>query len=726
MMAQHHLHPEALETMDDALSASMEERVTEEVEGDPDNAASSALMYTPGRDGTSMHLPVPSSQPYQFENVHESTVNATLPNQVSEQEQTPLENLDEALQLLRGEDDTLRFVGLARLKAILDDRGEILGDSDVIAECWAAVPTGFLDRLLRAGDREGSQVVDRDWVISLAVSIIYTFANLLPESSRDNVRFSGRIDKLLAILGLRMYCLLETKTRILQILATLAFTAHGSAALLESRYWPMLSQLAFQSSLALRIIDLAFRFAVEETGNILGLQPNIHTTLSEWIRVFNYHGNVDTIAFFECVHGLLEYVLGDQDSDVPKWLAPLTQLILESSTTRYDNPVKSRHVIVSLSVALMRCYPKQSPDLLFGSSLLRETTVLNNDTKTVKPTTWMFVQLRLVDIRSSIPSLIEALNFPGYGGTSIHLTACYDLISAFIRFLVDCSDAMSGRGDGSDKLPFSPELVLQIREDISNICSLTVEYLCDRFQMSQVCGAIHPARPEIRTNQDRLNLVARIPQPPIMAEDPLVRSQLAMLSFWLREDEGERLREEAGSMMNVIFGMYGKAPDLRYPLIMILEQFQYTTGGLHQIRHTSGWQILLDDLEFIVRSRAPDRETVKCGEQIVDMMGPVALLAIKEGKSVEEWQPFAWIATKLVAKGSADLVELKATVVSLAVELLSLSPPTMSAESVELCKKFFKVPARLLAARDKMDVITREDLEAAATFFRLKSLNSGK
>ncbi|KAL8798676.1 MAG: hypothetical protein Q9200_007722 [Gallowayella weberi] len=715
-MAPHHLYPDALETTDDVLSGSMEERVTEEVVDNSDNAPSSASTSTLGRDDISMISPVLSCQPCQSEDVKGPTVSATFPNQVSEQKQPPVENLDEALQLLRDKDDTSKFVGLARLKAILDNKKEFLGDSNVIAECWAAVPTGFLDRLLGAGDHKGNRVVDRDWVISLAVSIIHTFVALLSESCRDNVRFSGRTDKLLAILGLKMYCLLETKTRILQILATLAVTAHGSAAILESRCWPVLSQLAIEFPLSLKIIDLAFRSAIKETGNISVLQPKIHRTFSEWITVFNYHGNVDTITLFEHVCRLLVYIPEDQASEIPKWLAPLAQLILQSSNTRHEDPTKSRHVIVSLSIALMRCYPKQFPDLLFGSSLLMKTRAPNSYTR---PIIWMFVQLRLVDIRSSIPSLLEASSGPGYGRTLIHLTACYDLISAFIRFLVDCSEAMSGSDDGSDKLPFSPEFLLQIREDISDTCSLTVEYLCDRFQMSQVCGAILPARPEIRTNQDRLHLVARIPQPPIMAEDPLVRSQLAMLSFWLREDEGETLTKEAGSMVNVIFGMYGKAPDFRCPLVTILEQFQYNPGGLHHIRYTNGWQILLDDLELIVRSRDPDRETVMCGEQIVDMMGPVALLAIKEGKAEEEWQPFARIATKLVAQGSADFVELKATVVLLTMELLSLSPATMSADSAELRKKFLKVPSRLLSVQDKMDEGTREDMVSA--FFKLQS-----
>ncbi|KAL8677519.1 MAG: hypothetical protein Q9186_006061 [Xanthomendoza sp. 1 TL-2023] len=637
-----------------------------------------------------MYSPFPSCQPCQFEEGKKSRVSAAFPSQFPEQKQTPVENLDEALQLLRDKDDTSRFIGLARLKAILDNKKEFLGDSDVIAKCWAAVPTGFLDRLLRAGDQKSNQVVDRDWVISLAV------------------------------------CLLETKTRILQILATLAATAHGSAALLASKSWPVLSQLAVEFPLSFEIINLTFRFAINATGNISGLQPNIHGTLSEWITVFDYHRNVDTIPLFEHVHGLLEYLPKDQASDIPRWLAPLTLRLLESSTTCYENPSKSRYAIVSLSIALMRCYTQSFPSLLYGSSLRMDTTVINKYTTTIKPTTWMFVQLCLVDIRSSIPSLIEGSSRPGYGSTLTHLTACYDLISAFIGFLVDCSDAMSGSDDDSDKLPFSPELLLQIREDISNTCSLTVEYLCDRFQMSQVCGAIPPARPGIRTNQDRLSLVAKTPQSPIMAEDPLVRSQLAMLSLWLREDEGEMLRKEAGSMANVIFGLYGKAPDLRYPLVMILEQFQYNPGGLHHIRYTDGWSILIDDLTSIVQSRAPDRDTVICGLQMVDMMGPVALHAIKEGKSEEEWQPFARIAKRLVAKGPADLLDLKAAIVSLAMELLSRSPPIMSVESAELRKKFFEVPSRLLAARDKMDEATREDMELAAKSFKLQSLGRGR
>lgn len=94
-------------------------------------------------------------------------------------------------------------MGLARLKAILDNRTELRGDPDVIAKCWAAVPATFLDRLLLAGYRS-NQVVDRDYVINLAVSIIHIFLDRLPAALRDDKKFAGRVDKLLAVLGTKM------------------------------------------------------------------------------------------------------------------------------------------------------------------------------------------------------------------------------------------------------------------------------------------------------------------------------------------------------------------------------------------------------------------------------------------------------------------------------------------------------------------------------------------
>ncbi|KAI4250599.1 MAG: hypothetical protein L6R40_000199 [Gallowayella cf. fulva] len=507
-------------------------------------------------------------------------------------------------------------------------------------------------------------------------------------------------------------CLLETKTLIIQILAKLVATPHGSVAFLVSKGWLVLSKFAVEEPLSLLIMNLAFGAAIEVTGNTSEIQSNIHETISEWIKVFPSHST----RLFEHVHSLLGHISINQYSNVPSWLLPLTRRLLWSSTSRYDDPSHSRLVINGLSAFLMKCYPNHFPELLYGQPPSNDLTVKS------KPYSWLFIQLRLIDIRSSVPSLIEGSSLAGYEATKARLTGCYDLVSAFISFLVKCSDAMSDSDEGSDKLPFNPSLVLQIREDISNVCSLTIEYLCDRFEAMRASGANGQALPGNKTTLDRLNLAATNLGPESMAEDPLVRSQLTMLSLYLREDEGEMLRKEAGRMRNAIFWLYGRAPDLRYPLIMILEQFQYNPGGLGSIGDNDGWKVLVDDLVRIVRSHAPDSTMVTCGKTIVDLMGPVVSHAIEEGKSKDEWQQFARIAIQLKAKGSRELLDLKGSVALLAIDLMTMSPHTMSKATAELRKKLVMVPSRLLTARDKMDEETHHDLDAAVENLKMRSL----
>lgn len=112
--------------------------------------------------------------------------------------QAPVEKLDRALGYLRETDDSSKFRGLGQLRSILDNKRELREDPQVIFRCWAAIPTSILDRLLRGADYKGEQVVDRDYMIGLAVAIIHTFATLIPEAFRDDEKFAGRADGLLA------------------------------------------------------------------------------------------------------------------------------------------------------------------------------------------------------------------------------------------------------------------------------------------------------------------------------------------------------------------------------------------------------------------------------------------------------------------------------------------------------------------------------------------------
>ena len=123
----------------------------------------------------------------------------------TEQPKHPYQSLDQTLALLEAKDDTSRFVGLALLKAILDNKGDFLKDPEVIRRCWAAIPTRFLDRLLRAPRNKDRDQEESLNMIKLAVAVLHTFTVLFSKDLSDDAKSLGRIEGLLSILAWRYH-----------------------------------------------------------------------------------------------------------------------------------------------------------------------------------------------------------------------------------------------------------------------------------------------------------------------------------------------------------------------------------------------------------------------------------------------------------------------------------------------------------------------------------------
>jgi hypothetical protein len=86
--------------------------------------------------------------------------------------------------------DTQSFVGLALLKASLEDQ-QLRQDEQMVRALWAVLPTKFIKRLLRTGTK--SENSDANQMLDLGVSVLHTFAALLPDEARQEPKFIKRI-----------------------------------------------------------------------------------------------------------------------------------------------------------------------------------------------------------------------------------------------------------------------------------------------------------------------------------------------------------------------------------------------------------------------------------------------------------------------------------------------------------------------------------------------------
>ena len=102
--------------------------------------------------------------------------------------------------LLRAKDDTSRFVGLAVLKSLLDNQPQLREDPNKVNALWEAISPKFLDRLLRAGQNERITRQEAKNMVDIAVSVLHTFAILLPTEKRDDKKLVDRLHNLVTAL----------------------------------------------------------------------------------------------------------------------------------------------------------------------------------------------------------------------------------------------------------------------------------------------------------------------------------------------------------------------------------------------------------------------------------------------------------------------------------------------------------------------------------------------
>ncbi|KAL8998648.1 MAG: hypothetical protein Q9169_002308 [Polycauliona sp. 2 TL-2023] len=627
------------------------------------------------------------------------------PVYVKEPSAAATKQFETALAHLKSEDHQTKLIGMGQLNAIINTDTNLAtrfrNDETAILKAWDTISGRFLDRLLSIVEYKGEQVIDRDWVANQAVSMIHTFLKLVPESLRNDKKFTKRIDKLLVIIGLDMYVLSETKSLALEILDALADTPNGSQALLMSRNWPMLLQSAAIHPIVKSIDDKAYSHAFT-------------------------HKTAESTT--EHVYNLVRWHVPQKElSDAPAWLAPLTQRLLQSASTQYTDALRSRNAVVNLSAALVRCYQSHTAAILYGGRPVSDSH------HTAKPVAWLFLQHRLIDIRTSIPALMHSTD-GDHKSTLVRLAGCYGLVTAFTKFLAEslgataiadsdivgepeCQDSVTRPGGGgSYELPYSPGLLLRIREEISDVCSLSMEYLRDRFEAAEASKTVRRARPGIGSASDRFEFVNKDCQPN-MAEDPLVLEQLRLIALWLDEDDSEALRKEAANnLVQLSLGLYGMAVELKSPLLVVLEQCDSVHGALNNIRSSSAWNAMLSDLELIVTTRDVDEYVIDNGISILRLLGPRARNAI--GQDKDAWKDFARIAVQLDEDGSAQLLGLKSSFVVWSLHLLRLVDlAALNGASRRLRKRVMAVPGRLLKARDRMDKDTQYAILLTASVY---------
>lgn len=372
----------------------------------------------------------------------------------------------------------------------------------------------------------------------------------------------------------------------------------------------------------------------------------------------------------------------------PAWLPSIADLITKCYLGRYNAALaENKHGLCVLTATILRLYPRQFPSLVFS----RPTSSPGS-----RPKSFLFVKLMLVDIKSSIPSLQEILNSPSYPRTSTRIACIYDIISAFIGHLVHILDQdESGSSDAKSLLTFSPSSLLQLRAEISESISLTMEHLRDRFDAS-VAGALG-LHPSARSRTDAS------PSAPLsitwdssfspMPQDLLTLAQIRTLALWLHEDDNDNLRKEAAGIMDVILSLYiseDTALDFRSPVLMGLESIILVPEGINTFLAADGWGILAKDLKNIVLSNPLDDS--QRGVDIIRVLLDIVQSDVT-GPAKEDWMDIVELAAhpfKSDPAHEAKALDLRIAVAQLAVELLVRAPRGVRRKNLASAKRLLR------------------------------------
>ena len=333
-----------------------------------------------------------------------------------------------------------------------------------------------------------------------------------------------------------------------------------------------------------------------------------------------------------------------------------------------------------------------------------------------KPRSYIFVTVLLIDIRSTIPSLQEMLHSAEYPEISERVARAYDIVSAFIGFLVQSLEAMDLHSEDESPTPaFSAlmpvDLLLKLRASISEVMSLTIEHLRDRYDSSTAGAAgLHPsARTPSEGSSNPLPIAWDTSTG--ITKDPLTLSQLRTLSLWLHNEENDALRQEASGIMDVLLALYQDPSDqdFRYPVLLSLEGIIETPQGVEAFLREEAWAVLAADLESILPVFSEHARGIEIAR---------VLLAVVEsdvtGPSKDEWMSIVELARQsIVNEPNTKKLQLALAICFLAVELMVRAPPRirkLSRDDVLELEKHLKLRRDAVALIDISDLGT-DDIE---------------
>ncbi|KAF2434539.1 DUF1941-domain-containing protein [Tothia fuscella] len=585
----------------------------------------------------------------------------------------PTAALDQVFSLLKAKDDTSRFVGLSLLRSLLDSNEELRSNTAIITQCWNSIPNTFLIKLLESqtSKKKKSDEETRD-LITLAISVVNIFANLVPQEEIEKEKMTEFCEPLIHVIP---QCDQESQDVVFQVLRCIANSPKGATSMNPAKDWNWLDIAAKEKPV----------YYLKELGRLFGICYANFTMSKSDLR--NWH---DRLAIMiqqmakENPAVLIE-TLADLSTEMPylslpDWPPDPTSLLPIIRTAIMTRPAtKLRYAVVTLVANLLRQSDNHFSALLFND------TEQETRPQSSQPFSYVFINLLLIDIRTTIPSLMEILASPEYATTAIRLAASYDITTSFIMYLLQNSEPDTEITDNNTSSILPPDLLLKLRRDFSETFSLTLELFRDRWE-SAVTGA-SGLDPTARRDPET-PLALTWDNPTVSpSEDPIILSGLRALSLWLREDDNPQLNEQAIGIMDMLIPLYSGSMgtdakvDFIHPILTALcGIFPDSEDAVQAFLDEKGWDVLSKDLKQCFTQQVFPAHT----QDLIRV-----LLMVVESDSVpqtqQSWMDIVRVMAKYTVPSVRDIEAMETLVGGwqLAVALILKAPRRVRKEMAE-------------------------------------------
>ncbi|KAI8958796.1 DUF1941-domain-containing protein [Daldinia sp. FL1419] len=626
-------------------------------------------------------------------------------------------SIEKIQQLLKAKDDTSRFVGLALLKSVLDNSPELQSEKEVIISLWDSISPKFIDRLLRTGSHSSSEQKNSKDMLDLAIAVVHTFAVLLPDDAKQDAKLLGRIPRLAKAV---LYSSKETAQVIIETLLTLVSVPGGAKSFvdLDIDDWTPLIEIAPEHAHVLTIFIWAWErgpTGLDDEAAREAMRTKIDQGIQSFVSSFI---GTDATSLLEFISHVLRNINENLIPRNPKWLGPVTKLIRNLSTNRPT--AASRSAYTNCAGALLLLYPESTPQLLFL-----------DEKDSSKPFSYLFINLILVDLRATLPSLLEKLNDPEYPRISQRLASALDILTAFIGQLISWMEELDNPKPGTKPadswLKMPPDLVLKLSSSIAETLSVTMEYLRDRWDAS-VAGArgLHPEARigNAHTNSGSHKTLAWDAKDESAATDAFILSAIRAIALWVRDDDGDVLRKEGAGLMDMFMELYQSSGsnssqpsglDYRLPILAALEGVVRTSKGIEAFNSYDGWKTLSGDMLTILgetsTSTALQEADIIRGTRIALVL---QIVAENEGTPPEDWMGVVTAVAAYDAPNVEDsirnesLLDFQADVLQLVTTLLSNANPGMRRRYIHSANAIRGIAEQLRGKADRNSETAKE------------------